>query len=137
MNVKHIFNSILKMRSNCSYSSHQCHQLPVEEALLQENYCSNVSVVPAESSQIYKPILFMTNVDSLPFEASFYLQLLEGFNTFFPPPPQENLEKNGSRVLDLELEFDERAVLMENIVYLTNSLEVGTDLAPAAWHLLG
>lgn len=37
---------------------------------------------------------------------------------------QENLEKNGSRVLDLELEFDERAVLMENIVYLTNSLEV-------------
>ncbi|POI26138.1 hypothetical protein CIB84_010112 [Bambusicola thoracicus] len=37
---------------------------------------------------------------------------------------QENLEKNGSRVLDLELEFDERAVLMENIVYLTNSLEL-------------
>lgn len=47
------------------------------------------------------------------------------------------MEKNGSRVLDLELEFDERAVLMENIVYLTNSLEVGTDLAPATWHLLG
>lgn len=52
---------------------------------------------------------------------------------------QENLEKNGSRVLDLELEFDERAVLMENIVYLTNSLEVGVPLgftgaagAPAA-----
>lgn len=41
---------------------------------------------------------------------------------------QENLEKNGSRVLDLELEFDERAVLMENIVYLTNSLEVGVPL---------
>uniref|UniRef100_A0A8C3L6T8 Leucine--tRNA ligase, cytoplasmic n=1 Tax=Chrysolophus pictus TaxID=9089 RepID=A0A8C3L6T8_CHRPC len=37
---------------------------------------------------------------------------------------KENLEKNGSRVLDLELEFDERAVLMENIVYLTNSLEL-------------
>lgn len=37
---------------------------------------------------------------------------------------QENLEKNGPRVLDLELEFDERAVLLENIVYLTNSLEV-------------
>lgn len=47
------------------------------------------------------------------------------------------MEKNGSRVLDLELEFDERAVLMENIVYLTNSLEVGTDLAPTTWHLLG
>lgn len=31
----------------------------------------------------------------------------------------------GPRVLDLQLEFDEQAVLMENIVYLTNSLEVG------------
>ncbi|XP_064205975.1 leucine--tRNA ligase, cytoplasmic [Anguilla rostrata] len=37
---------------------------------------------------------------------------------------KENLEKNGSRVLDLELEFDERAVLLENIVYLTNALEL-------------
>uniref|UniRef100_A0A8C5HJF4 Leucine--tRNA ligase, cytoplasmic n=1 Tax=Gouania willdenowi TaxID=441366 RepID=A0A8C5HJF4_GOUWI len=37
---------------------------------------------------------------------------------------KENLEMNGSRVLDLELEFDERAVLMENLVYLTNSLEL-------------
>ncbi|CAB1353009.1 unnamed protein product [Coregonus sp. 'balchen'] len=37
---------------------------------------------------------------------------------------KENLEKNGARVLDLELEFDERAVLLENIVYLTNSLEL-------------
>lgn len=37
---------------------------------------------------------------------------------------QDNLEKNGPRVLDLELEFDERSVLLENIVYLTNSLEV-------------
>uniref|UniRef100_A0A8B9ZHL6 Leucine--tRNA ligase, cytoplasmic n=1 Tax=Anas platyrhynchos TaxID=8839 RepID=A0A8B9ZHL6_ANAPL len=37
---------------------------------------------------------------------------------------KENLEKKGSRVLDLELEFDEQAVLMENIVYLTNSLEL-------------
>ncbi|XP_067851998.1 leucine--tRNA ligase, cytoplasmic [Heptranchias perlo] len=37
---------------------------------------------------------------------------------------KENLEKNGPRVLDLELEFDERSVLMENIVYLTNSLEL-------------
>uniref|UniRef100_A0A8C2DNF6 leucine--tRNA ligase n=1 Tax=Cyprinus carpio TaxID=7962 RepID=A0A8C2DNF6_CYPCA len=36
----------------------------------------------------------------------------------------EDLEKNGPRVLDLELEFDERAVLLENIVYLTNSLEL-------------
>jgi leucyl-tRNA synthetase len=34
------------------------------------------------------------------------------------------MEKKGPRVLDLELEFDEQAVLMENIVYLTNSLEV-------------
>ncbi|XP_037125115.1 leucine--tRNA ligase, cytoplasmic [Syngnathus acus] len=42
---------------------------------------------------------------------------------------KENLEKNGPRVLDLELEFDERAVLMENLVYLTNSLELeGIDI---------
>lgn len=37
---------------------------------------------------------------------------------------KENLEKNGPRVLDLQLEFDERAVLVENLVYLTNSLEL-------------
>ncbi|KTG34861.1 hypothetical protein cypCar_00022675, partial [Cyprinus carpio] len=37
---------------------------------------------------------------------------------------KDSLEKNGPRVLDLELEFDERAVLLENIVYLTNSLEL-------------
>ncbi|KAM9694288.1 leucine--tRNA ligase, cytoplasmic isoform 1-T1 [Trichechus inunguis] len=37
---------------------------------------------------------------------------------------KENLEKLGPRVLDLQLEFDEQAVLMENIVYLTNSLEL-------------
>lgn len=30
---------------------------------------------------------------------------------------KENLEKMGPRVLDLQLEFDEQAVLMENIVY--------------------
>ncbi|XP_052444280.1 leucine--tRNA ligase, cytoplasmic [Carassius gibelio] len=37
---------------------------------------------------------------------------------------KDNLEKSGPRVLDLELEFDESAVLLENIVYLTNSLEL-------------
>ncbi|XDV39277.1 hypothetical protein PO909_008541, partial [Leuciscus waleckii] len=37
---------------------------------------------------------------------------------------QDSLEKIGPRVLDLELEFDERTVLLENIVYLTNSLEL-------------
>uniref|UniRef100_A0A2K6FMJ9 Leucine--tRNA ligase, cytoplasmic n=1 Tax=Propithecus coquereli TaxID=379532 RepID=A0A2K6FMJ9_PROCO len=37
---------------------------------------------------------------------------------------KENLEKMGPHVLDLQLEFDEQAVLMENIVYLTNSLEL-------------
>ncbi|XP_046907783.1 leucine--tRNA ligase, cytoplasmic isoform X1 [Hypomesus transpacificus] len=37
---------------------------------------------------------------------------------------KENLEKNGPKVLDLELEFDERAVLLENLAYLTNSLEL-------------
>ncbi|KAM3925797.1 leucine--tRNA ligase, cytoplasmic [Leptodactylus fuscus] len=37
---------------------------------------------------------------------------------------KENLEKKGPRILDLELEFDERAVLLENLVYLTNSLDL-------------
>ncbi|KAF6081621.1 hypothetical protein HJG60_007525 [Phyllostomus discolor] len=37
---------------------------------------------------------------------------------------KENLEKVGPRVLDLQLEFDERTVLTENIVYLSNSLEL-------------
>ncbi|XP_040262078.1 leucine--tRNA ligase, cytoplasmic isoform X1 [Bufo bufo] len=37
---------------------------------------------------------------------------------------KENLEKKGPRILDLELEFDERTVLLENLVYLTNSLEL-------------
>lgn len=37
---------------------------------------------------------------------------------------KDSLEKKGPRVLDLELEFDERAVLLDNIVYLTNSLEM-------------
>ncbi|XP_004854402.1 leucine--tRNA ligase, cytoplasmic isoform X2 [Heterocephalus glaber] len=37
---------------------------------------------------------------------------------------KENVEKMGPRVLDLQLEFDEQAVLMENTVYLTNSLEL-------------
>ncbi|XP_074068795.1 leucine--tRNA ligase, cytoplasmic isoform X1 [Macrotis lagotis] len=37
---------------------------------------------------------------------------------------KENLEKTGPQVLDLQLEFDEQGVLMENIVYLTNSLEL-------------
>lgn len=57
--------------------------------------------------------------------------------------PQENLEKNGARVLDLELEFDERAVLLENLVYLTNSLEVHQTLFPhflpalhVSWNML-
>uniref|UniRef100_F6WRZ1 leucine--tRNA ligase n=1 Tax=Monodelphis domestica TaxID=13616 RepID=F6WRZ1_MONDO len=37
---------------------------------------------------------------------------------------KENLEKTGPQVLDLQLEFNEQGVLMENIVYLTNSLEL-------------
>ncbi|KAK2507354.1 hypothetical protein MC885_000736, partial [Smutsia gigantea] len=42
---------------------------------------------------------------------------------------KENLEKMGPCVLDLQLEFDEQAVLMENIVYLTNSLEPGVSVS--------
>lgn len=49
---------------------------------------------------------------------------------------QENLEKSGPRVLDLQLEFDERAVLMENLVYLTNSLEVRSHSHCAATALV-
>ncbi|KAG2456152.1 SYLC protein, partial [Polypterus senegalus] len=37
---------------------------------------------------------------------------------------KENLEKKGERILNLQLEFDERAVMLENIIYLTNSLEL-------------
>lgn len=37
---------------------------------------------------------------------------------------KDNLERQGPRALDLQLEFDERAVLMENIAYLTTTLEV-------------
>uniref|UniRef100_A0A8C6QYE3 Leucine--tRNA ligase, cytoplasmic n=1 Tax=Nannospalax galili TaxID=1026970 RepID=A0A8C6QYE3_NANGA len=40
---------------------------------------------------------------------------------------KENVEKKGPHVLDLQLEFDEQAVLMENIVYLTNSLEFASE----------
>lgn len=71
----------------------------------------------------------MTTVDRLLFWSIISLAAFRGFESFcLFSFRQENLEKNGSRVLDLELEFDERAVLLENIVYLTNSLEVG---APA------
>lgn len=38
--------------------------------------------------------------------------------------------------MDLELEFDERAVLMENLVYLTNSLEVSFMIQPLP-HVVG
>ena len=39
----------------------------------------------------------------------------------------------GPRVLDLELEFDERNVLTENLVYLTNSLEVRRPGSSLRW----
>uniref|UniRef100_A0A8C5QZV6 leucine--tRNA ligase n=1 Tax=Leptobrachium leishanense TaxID=445787 RepID=A0A8C5QZV6_9ANUR len=60
-----------------------------------------------------------TELNSLP-ELKKYMKRVMPFVAMI----KENLEKSGSRILDLELEFDERAVLMENIVYLTNSLEL-------------
>lgn len=37
------------------------------------------------------------------------------------------IEKNGPSALNLSLEFDEEAMLKDNIVYLCNTLDVGID----------
>ncbi|KAM8835839.1 leucine--tRNA ligase, cytoplasmic [Synchiropus picturatus] len=81
-------------------------------SLLGKHYKSNNGVLPDNK-------VIAGELGALP-ELKKYMKRVMPFVAMI----KENLEKNGPRVLDLELEFDERAVLMENLVYLTNSLEL-------------
>ncbi|XP_068186983.1 leucine--tRNA ligase, cytoplasmic-like [Antennarius striatus] len=81
-------------------------------SLLGKHYKSNNGVLPDNK-------VIASELGALP-ELKKYMKRLMPFVAMI----KENLEKNGPRVLDLELEFDERAVLMDNLVYLTNSLEL-------------
>ncbi|XP_077596288.1 leucine--tRNA ligase, cytoplasmic [Stigmatopora nigra] len=81
-------------------------------SLLGKHYKSNNGVLPDNK-------LIASELGALP-ELKKYMKRVMPFVAMI----KEKLEKNGPRVLDLELEFDERAVLMENLVYLTNSLEL-------------
>uniref|UniRef100_A0AAQ4NSE6 Leucine--tRNA ligase, cytoplasmic n=1 Tax=Gasterosteus aculeatus aculeatus TaxID=481459 RepID=A0AAQ4NSE6_GASAC len=81
-------------------------------SLLGKHYKSNNGVLPDNK-------VIATELGALP-DLKKYMKRVMPFVAMI----KENLEKNGSRVLDLELEFDERVVLMENLVYLTNSLEL-------------
>lgn len=81
-------------------------------SLLGKHYKSNNKVLPDNK-------VIASELGALP-ELKKYMKRVMPFVAMI----KENLEKNGPRVLDLELEFDERAVLMENLVYLTNSLEL-------------
>ncbi|XP_077183086.1 leucine--tRNA ligase, cytoplasmic isoform X3 [Paroedura picta] len=80
--------------------------------VLQKHYQANGGELPDNK-------IIASELGSLP-ELKKYMKKVMPFVAMI----KENLEKKGPRVLDLELEFDERAVLMENIVYLTNSLEL-------------
>ncbi|XP_041122657.1 leucine--tRNA ligase, cytoplasmic-like [Polyodon spathula] len=80
--------------------------------LLRKHYKANNGQLPENK-------VIANELGALP-ELKKYMKRLMPFVAMI----KENLEKNGTRVLDLELEFDERAVLLENIVYLTNSLEL-------------
>uniref|UniRef100_A0AAQ6IKG7 leucine--tRNA ligase n=1 Tax=Anabas testudineus TaxID=64144 RepID=A0AAQ6IKG7_ANATE len=81
-------------------------------SLLGKHYKSNNGVLPDNK-------VIASELGALP-ELKKYMKRVMPFVAMI----KENLEKNGPRVLDLELEFDERAVLLENLVYLTNSLEL-------------
>ncbi|PWA23182.1 hypothetical protein CCH79_00002430, partial [Gambusia affinis] len=81
-------------------------------SLLGKHYKSNNGILPDNK-------VIANELGALP-ELKKYMKRVMPFVAMI----KENLEKNGPRVLDLELEFDERAVLMENLVYLTNSLEL-------------
>ncbi|XP_034540125.1 leucine--tRNA ligase, cytoplasmic [Notolabrus celidotus] len=81
-------------------------------SLLGKHYKSNNGVLPDNK-------VIASELGALP-ELKKYMKRVMPFVAMI----KENLEKNGPRVLELELEFDERAVLMENLVYLTNSLEL-------------
>uniref|UniRef100_W5MWP8 Leucine--tRNA ligase, cytoplasmic n=1 Tax=Lepisosteus oculatus TaxID=7918 RepID=W5MWP8_LEPOC len=81
-------------------------------SLLRKHYQANNGTLPENK-------VIASELSTLP-ELKKYMKRVMPFVAMV----KENLEKNGARVLDLELEFDERAVLLENIVYLTNSLEL-------------
>ncbi|XP_020341517.1 leucine--tRNA ligase, cytoplasmic [Oncorhynchus kisutch] len=81
-------------------------------SLLGKHYKSNKGALPDNK-------VIAMELGALP-ELKKYMKRMMPFVAMI----KENLEKNGARVLDLELEFDERAVLLENLVYLTNSLEL-------------
>ncbi|MBN3323262.1 SYLC protein, partial [Atractosteus spatula] len=81
-------------------------------SLLRKHYQANNGTLPENK-------VIASELSTLP-ELKKYMKRVMPFVAMI----KENLEKNGARVLDLELEFDERAVLLENIVYLTNSLEL-------------
>ncbi|KAM4620885.1 leucine--tRNA ligase, cytoplasmic [Polymixia lowei] len=81
-------------------------------SLLGTHYKSNNGVLPDNK-------VIASELGALP-ELKKYMKRVMPFVAMI----KENLEKNGPRVLELELEFDERAVVMENLVYLTNSLEL-------------
>ena len=46
---------------------------------------------------------------------------------------QENVARQGVAALNLTMDFDEHAVLNENIVYLTNTLEVCMSACPGVF----
>ncbi|XP_068457332.1 leucine--tRNA ligase, cytoplasmic-like [Clinocottus analis] len=81
-------------------------------SLLGKHYKSNNGALPDNK-------VIATELGALP-DLKKYMKRVMPFVAMI----KENLEKNGPRVLDLELEFDERVVLMDNLVYLTNSLEL-------------
>ncbi|XDV39280.1 hypothetical protein PO909_008541, partial [Leuciscus waleckii] len=81
-------------------------------SLLGKHYKSNSGVLPDNK-------VIATELGAMP-ELKKYMKRVMPFVAMI----KDSLEKIGPRVLDLELEFDERTVLLENIVYLTNSLEL-------------
>ncbi|KAE8614631.1 hypothetical protein XENTR_v10008247 [Xenopus tropicalis] len=81
---------------------------------LRKHYEANAGQLPDNK-------VIATELNALP-ELKKYMKRVMPFVAMI----KENLEKKGLRVLDLELEFDEQTVLLENIVYLTNSLEVSS-----------
>uniref|UniRef100_A0A673AVH9 Leucine--tRNA ligase, cytoplasmic n=1 Tax=Sphaeramia orbicularis TaxID=375764 RepID=A0A673AVH9_9TELE len=81
-------------------------------SLLGKHYKSNNGVLPDNK-------VIASELGALP-ELKKYMKRVMPFVAMIKVISQ----RMGPRVLDLELEFDERAVLMENLVYLTNSLEL-------------
>ncbi|XP_011609365.2 leucine--tRNA ligase, cytoplasmic [Takifugu rubripes] len=81
-------------------------------SLLRKHYKSNNAALPDNK-------VIASELGALP-ELKKYMKRVMPFVAMI----KENLEKNGPRVLDLQLEFDEQVVLMENLVYLANSLEL-------------